>query len=231
MSVLDAMIGWLAPPVCIVCGQEGSSLCLACAEEEVLPFGIKCWRCGAVSKNGRTCDTCRATGSPLHVWVSTDYEGAAAQLVRLYKYGHQRVAAKTLAATMAQTFLNFNTAEEMTRKNFLIVPVPTASSRVRQRGFDHTSLLAKEIARQLGLPSKNTLMRRGQQHQVGAKRSDRLIQMQGQIYAPRPTQIKGRHIVLVDDVVTTGGTMIAAAKAARAAGAKSVSALIFAKKL
>jgi ComF family protein len=115
--------------------------------------------------------------------------------------------------------------------DYLVVPVPTATARVRERGFDHTDLLAKQIAIILRLSEAKALRRLGQTRQLGSKREDRLIQLSGNFAVKNPHRARGQDILLVDDVVTTGGSIIAAAKALRVAGAKSVDALIFAKKL
>ncbi len=229
MSVLDLAIGWLAPPVCVICTREGSALCVSCAAAEIIPYGEHCWSCGAVSAGGRTCERCRLPGSPRHVWITTNYEAAAQELVKKYKFGHQRAAADSLADLMIQTFQDFNGHQSL--PDYLVVPVPTATSRLRQRGFDHSVLLAKLIGRQLKLENGSVLSRLGQARQLGAKRSVRLSQPADNYLVKAPNAIKGRDILLIDDVVTTGATIRAATKVLRAAGARRVDALVFAKRL
>lgn len=231
MRLLDSMMGWLAPPVCLCCGQEGSALCSICESSEVLPYGAKCWHCGRLSSDASACTAARAGGSPRYVWVSTDYEGAAKDLIRLYKYGQMRAAVIPIAEVMSRTFLDFNSDDDIAARNYLLVPIPTASSRMRRRSFDHASLLARQISSKLKTDSARVLSRLGQTKQVGAKRSERLKQLKGKMYVKNPGKVAGRNILLVDDVVTTGATINAASTALRAHGAKSVSALIFAKKL
>jgi ComF family protein len=231
MRLLEKTIGWLAPPTCIVCGLEGATLCLNCSENEIIPFGMRCWRCNKVSNRSKTCESCRHTGSPAHVWMSTDYEGAPKELLRIYKFKHQRLAAESLVDLMVETFLTFNSDEDITRKDYLLVPIASATSRVRQRGFDHTALLAKKAAHRLRLEYAPSLGRLGQSRQVGARREQRMAQLEDMFYVRTPRLVKNRSIILVDDVITTGATVSAATKALRAAGAKSVDALVFAKKL
>lgn len=226
MSVLESAIGWLAPPQCVSCGLEGSALCLDCSTSEIIAFGGRCWRCGALSESGRTCPGCRRLGGPGFVWINTNYEGMAQDLVRLYKFGQARIAAQPMADLMAQNFLRSHLPGD-----YLIVPVPTATSRVRQRGFDHSSLLAKLLARKLRLDYYPALRRLGQTRQLGSKRDDRLTQLASSFVVKNPRQILGRDILLIDDVITTGGTLIEATKALRAAGAGRVDALVFAKRL
>lgn len=231
MCILDSMIGWLAPPICICCGQEGQTLCGICKETELLPFGAKCWHCGAASVDAAACERARRVGSPKFIWIATDYESTAKELVRTYKFGQQRSVCVPIADAMLQTLLDFNSDEDIAKKDWIIVPVPTATSRVRQRGFDHTSLLAREIAINLKAEVRKPLGRLGQSRQLGAKRNDRLTQLGDKFYVKNPAAVHGRNILLIDDVITTGATIIEAAKTIRLTGAKSVSALVFAKRL
>ena len=132
---------------------------------------------------------------------------------------------------MAETFLQFNSDSQIAAANYLVVPVPTATSRMRARSFDHAELLAKHFAQSLKIEHSKVLARLGHSRQLGAKRSVRLTQQLGNYYALSPKTIKGRNVLLVDDVLTTGATLRAATKVLRAAGAKHVDALVFAKRL
>jgi ComF family protein len=165
------------------------------------------------------------------LWITTDYEGIAKELIHTYKFDHQRVAAKSIARLMADTFLSFNSDKDIVKLNYLVVPIPTASSRVRQRGFDHSVLLAQKMADRLQIPSRSVLRRVGQSRQLGAPRQIRLRQLDGSYQVHDPKLLERRNVLLVDDVLTTGGTLCAASRALRHVGASRVDALVFAKRL
>lgn len=231
MSVLDQAIGLLAPADCVGCGREGAALCRACTLAEIVPYGERCFGCGKLSRRCQSCSACRSHNSPNFVWVSTDYETIAKDLVQRLKFGHQRVAAQAIARVMVATFLDFNPDWLVQKKSYLIVSLPTATSRLRQRGFDHTALIASGISGLVRVENRNLLRRLGQSRQVGAKRYLRTRQLKDMFYPSKPEALKGRNILLIDDVVTTGATLQEAAKTLRRAGARSVDALVFAKKL
>lgn len=231
MSLMEAAIGWLAPPDCLVCGAEGLALCGDCSTFEIKPFGERCWRCNSLSPGSRACINCRHLSPLSFVWISTNYEGLPQALVRRYKFDHLRAAAEPLAQIMADTFQSITGSNDIFTRDYLVMPLPTATSRVRERGFGHSELLAKTIAGNLRLEYSNSLRRLGQSRQLGAKRQDRLVQLADSFAVRKPRRVAGRKILLIDDVLTTGGSLISAAKTIKAAGAQQINALVFAKRL
>jgi ComF family protein len=110
----------------------------------------------------------------------------------------------------------------------VVVPVPLHWTRRWRRGYNPAALLARGVARELALPilPRALVRRRRGRHQVGLGRRDRLAALAG-VFAARPSaarHLRGRSILLVDDVVTTGATMEACATALRTAGATHVTA-------
>jgi competence protein ComFC len=231
MSLLETMVGWLAPSLCVGCGAEGTSLCVACATSEILSFGERCFSCDALSEKSRTCLKCRQNGAPNSVYVSTTYDGIAKDLLQKYKFGQHRAASSSITSLMAETFISLNGYEAIAQSNYLVIPVPTATSRVRQRGFDHADLLARMLANKLKLQKGKPLIRFGQTRQVGVSRLSRLRQLEGSYFVRKPELVAGKNILLVDDVVTTGATLRAATKELKKAGARRVDSLVFAKRL
>ena len=154
------------------------------------------------------------------MYVTTEYKEWAKDLVNALKFKSMRQASTPIARIMAEQLPYFDRVT-------LIVPLPTAPKRVRQRGFDHTGYIAREISKITNLKYLKILRKTDNRRQVGATRKQRLIQAKESYTVIKPKDVRGRDILLVDDVATTGASLGAAVRALKDAGAKSVRAAVF----
>jgi predicted amidophosphoribosyltransferase len=192
-------------------------------------FPLRCPGCGRPADP--VCDTCARTLRPppaaappvgVDAWVAAfAYEGAARELVARAKYDQARAAIPWLAAALAGALAAHFPAPALDAVTW----APTTASRRRQRGFDHAQLLARRVARTLGLPLRPRLRRRPGPPQTGLPSAARRV---GPSFSPVGPSFAGR-LLLVDDVATTGATLSAAAAALRAGGARTVVAATVAR--
>ncbi len=222
MSLLDLLISGIAPYDCLGCGSEGRLLCAGCSRG-LRPAPACCYRCRIPSVGSLTCPACLSATCLRQVAAATVYEELAKNLVWKLKFGRAMGAAREIAAQMVPL------ARHPGPGGLLIVPVPTATTRIRQRGYDQARLLARELARRVRQPYADVLARQNQAHQVGASRGQRLEQLAGAFRVTKPKLVRGASILLIDDVVTTGATLEAAATCLHLAGAGEITALVFAQ--
>ena len=213
----------MAPHECLSCGQEGLLVCGLCAPEVFEEVPDRCYRCLAMSMDSAVCIKCRRTSPLKHVWVATEYDGISKRLVSLMKFDRAKAAAQPIASHMASTLPYLDTS-------IIVTHLPTATARQRSRGYDQSELIARKIARLKEVKYSPLLLRRGQGRQVGASRQQRIKQATGMFLPFKPQSIKGAHILLVDDILTTGASLESAAKTLKLAGAKQVDAIVFAQK-
>jgi predicted amidophosphoribosyltransferase len=207
VEIVRAVSIALVPPLCAACGRS------------CRPEGIVCNRC---SRRLADADPLLGNGPAGldRVWSSAPYEGVARDLVGALKFRRLLPVAELMAERI----------EWMAPAHMLsgtIVPVPPAPPRLRRRGFDPAGELGAALAARLEAPLAECLERRGGGRQVGRRRAERIG------HPPRigAAGAPPRSALLVDDVLTTGATLTACAKALRAAGASRVVAVTFARRL
>ncbi len=211
MRLLQQIARLIAPPVCISCGREGAILCELCRGQLVPPPSGRCFWCGRTSSMGQTCQVCRQFLALTGVRVAGGYDGSVRILIRRLKYYHQREAAVVLASLIAPLFRG--------ERFQVVTSVPVATTRLRQRGYNQSELIARHVARSLGVSYRPLLQRDRNVQQVGKTRNQRLSQVRN-IFTT--AQANPGRILLIDDVVTTGATLNACATALKRAGATEV---------
>lgn len=202
------------------CDNEGSLLCEACSISEVPFVASTCYSCGEITKNFETCRKCRRQSPLSSVWVVTKYEAIAKKLIHELKFYSRRGAAEPIAL-LGLGILPLPDGH-------IVTHLPTSSLHIRRRGFDQSKLIAKSLAR--GRYKYSPLLRRLKKiHQIGANKKQRQEQLAGAFMAVNKYLIKNAKILLVDDVATTGASLEEAARTLKKAGAKEVSAVVFAR--
>jgi ComF family protein len=188
--------------------------------------GLACSKCGLFLNGPEAlhgtvlCGLCRRGAFAFEQARSFGwYEGTLRSLIHLLKYTRFRPLAKPLARQLALRIGDFNT------KSFdLVLPVPLHSNRRRQRGFNQSELVAAEIAKLFRIPAgaKGCVRVRDTLPQTGLRAAERRRNVAGAFHVPRPQSVRSRRVLLIDDVLTTGATANACARALLDAGATGV---------
>lgn len=209
--MLEHIIDILAPHHCVGCKSAGSILCEACRLNitEVEPV---CYRCEAPTGRMWRCNDCNDNKVIDGVWVAGLYDGALKEAVSAYKFFRAKHGHRALGELLHDAAPLLPEA--------VVTAVPTSARHRRQRGYDQAALLARRFATLRGLPCQPLLTRRGHSRQLGASRRQRFAQA-AHAFATREIAMPPVAVV-IDDVVTTGATIEAAARALKAAGVTTV---------
>lgn len=232
---LNAVIGVVYPPSCIACHAavgQAQALCPGCWSGIGFIERPYCERLGtpfAVDLGAGLLSPAAIADPPVfgRARAVCRFDGTARDLVHKLKYGDRQELALTLGRMMAQA------GRELLPDADLLVPVPLHRTRLWTRRFNQASALGAVVARLAGLPLQPVALARVKRtrQQIGLTRAQRADNLQGAFKVPPDSKpaIEGRSVLLVDDVLTTGATVNAAARALLRAGATRVDVLTFAR--
>ena len=235
-TFFSSLVDLLYPPTCLYCGEV--------LEKEMPPF---CWHClSQISFITSPC--CPYCGYPYTESDEIDhpcgdclinppsftlarslgrYEGILMEVIHRFKYGRKRSIGVALGKMMAlSSYPSFNID-----KYDLVMPVPLHVKRLKSRTFNQALILAREIARHFSLSLDCLTLRRrlNTESQVGLSSKQREQNVKGAFVVTNAANIKGRRILLVDDVYTTGSTVMECARVLKRWGAQEVAILTVAR--
>lgn len=239
---LTAAVDLVFPPFCPVCAARLGAgrrdpLCGDCWErlERIAP--PCCRLCGApfegvfldgyAGPDAGRCGGCQGRRPPwAYARAAVRYGGCARDAIHAFKFGGRRAMAAPLAALVADLgpSLPLGVVD-------VIVPVPLHPRRERERGFNQSWLLARRLAEAWGLTARGDVLTRrvatAPQTDLGA--AARRLNVRDAFAVRRPELVAGRHVLLVDDVLTTGATVSECAVALRSGGAATVGVVTVAR--
>jgi ComF family protein len=238
MRLFRHLLDFFLPTSCAYCnGPVGNSgipyFCASCWADFTAMTGPVCPSCGKPFESPETlshspdhcCLPCRQTPPVFDQALSIGYfEGPLREAIHQFKYRPCRALGKPLGSWMAKNIRPVSDIDG-------IIPVPLHVARLRQRGFNQALILAHELSSTFSLPlSFDNLKRvRPTRPQVELSGSERIKNVAGAFSLRRPDEMRGRDILLIDDVYTTGATMNECARVLKDAGASRVTALTIAR--
>ena len=224
------MLDFALPPRCAGCGAITAQVdlfCQACwTDVEFLGSG-GCQTCGIPleATEADTCGACLAAPPRLdRIRAAVAYGDAARSLVLRLKYGRKTALARTMAAYMKRSLGDLSPGA-------VLVPVPLHRWRLWQRGFNQSALIGRQLARQTGAAFEVDLLQRSRAtpRLKGMSVAERRQAVNGAFALREGRDVRGRSIILVDDVFTTGSTASACAKLLKRHGAASVELIAWAR--
>ncbi len=228
----NALVDIIFPPICAVCRATVSdlrktyNLCAECEEKIHLKTGFECAVCGARLPEGKK--ICHRE-TPYILAASAKYEDKNLQrLIWQLKYQNQTASARPLVHLMTRYWLELGIKFE----NALIIPIPLHRRRLKSRGFNQAELLARRFAKKVGFPINTSLLRRVRYLKPQAEcknREERALNIQNCFQVKNSGLVSGKTIILVDDVTTSGATLLEAANVIKKAGSKNIIALVAAR--
>lgn len=204
------LLDLIFPFTCRGCGRLGSLLCERCKKYNIRADVKICPRC---RKNRKKCSCA------VPVYAFSYREGLIVKLLEDYKYKSVRATAKILAEC-----LDLIVPKDL--EEAIVVPLPTSGKHIRERGLDHTRLIAKELCKmRLGFNFKKVLVRHGNAVQVGKDEETRRRQAE-RAYEVVSEVSSEKTYLLIDDVWTTGASMEAAISVMQKAGANKLASAV-----
>lgn len=221
-KVIHTILDVIFPMACAGCGAHAQAICDDCLR--VISYrGLECFFCGQKAENANICAYCKEK-YPLEsiVWLWRYNNEKTRAIIAAFKYRKRRALAPALASRMRIAIAQSNLP-----KNIIIVPIPLHKDKERERGFNQAALLAKN----LGIPINADVLMRAKATPPQARthsRRERQAQIKNAFRVINKDTLAEKNILLIDDVATTGATLVEAASTLKKAGAAKIYAAVLA---
>jgi len=218
----------LFPQWCVGCGKEGEFLCSSCHRSLPRLMPPLCPRCGKPQPSGILCPGCVGWQTEIEgIRSPFRFDGVIRHAIHQLKYQNLRAVAGPLAELLHKYLVTNPVPGEV------LVPVPLHKKRLRERGYNQSSLLAKGLGKLLNLPVVDDCLIRGRHTHPQAKTSnveERRSNVTG-AFTCHDHRLQGKQVLLIDDVATSGATLDSCAAGLEAARATSVWGLVLAREI
>ena len=223
-----AVVGFLFPERCVGCGKEGDFICRLCQQSLLQITLPACPKCGRPQTDGKLCSDCTDWQAKIDgIRSPFRFDGAIRQAIYELKYHNLRAIATPLAELLQQYLITNPIPAE------ILVPVPLHRKRLRERGYNQSGLLARELSKLINLPTIGDCLIR-QRYAPPQARTSNVEERRSNIYdafACLDWRLRDKRVLLIDDVATSGATLDACAKALKTAGASLVWGLVMAREI
>jgi competence protein ComFC len=213
---MEKLLNLIFIPECIFCHKLGSffcDLCLASCNKSKLQF-------------------VRAKKFPVTFLFVYEYERFIRTCIRSAKYKNKHFAAFKVLSEKVALQLESKLRELFNNEAPCILPIPASPQKLTARGFNQAELIAQKFSKHLGFPLETSLLLRSKDTsaQYTNNKKQRFTNLKNAFVVKNPAHIKGKSVLVVDDVCTTGATFLEAARVLLNAGAKQITCISLARK-
>jgi len=216
------------PRRCVGCGKGGGFLCPECLGKLPRLLPLLCPHCGRPQASGIVCPSCWQRKTEIDgIRSPFRFDGAIREAVHQLKYRNLKAISPCLAELLAD-YLRSNPLP-----GEVFVPVPLHPRRLRERGYNQSGLLARDLGRRINLPVIEDCLIRVKQAQPQVRAVDVEERRRNVVdaFVCRDEKVSGKQIILIDDVCTSGATLESCAAALKNKGATSVWGLTLAREI
>jgi ComF family protein len=216
------------PQKCIGCGKAGEILCRSCKKSFIRIVSPICPKCGKPQPDGIICPKCVSWRNNIDgIRSPFKFDGTLREAILQFKYKNLTCLAKPLAILLNE-YMKYNPLSVQA-----IIPVPLNSKRLRERGYNQSDLLAKELSKLTSIPEDTGCLKRTKYvlPQAKTKSLEERLNNTYQAFSCINSRVRYSSVLLLDDVSTSGATLDACAKALKDAGVLSVWGLVLAREL
>lgn len=223
---MEKVLDVLFPPRCFGCWDGYGHICHKCLLECKIARHFYCVVCDKPSVLGETHELCQTEESPVCIFSAFEYKGLVRDCIMQAKYKAMlfaplKVVAKEAADLASKCDMKFD--------HHIVVPIPLSVKRNRERGFNQAGIIARQMAERFSLAYQDSILVRSKETiaQHEKTRQARFANMRNAFSTRR--DLNGKRVLVVDDICTTGATLLEASKALYQAGATEVRCFTLAK--
>lgn len=238
MNVFNYLINLIFPPRCVACrkpsfNEKFETVCDSCLKSIPIHNGLRCSECNRhLTKPKLPCHSKKG----FIIAGAADYKNQVVrELIHALKYKNIKKAAEPLAYIinlyLIKSGLKDKSAQsDKKRQKAICIPLPISLERQKERGFNQSSLLASLVLENNPIKKEVLLKNKNTKPQIECESYvERAINTSGSFVVIKPEEVKGKNIILVDDVYTSGATAREAVKILKMAGVKKVMVLVVAR--
>lgn len=224
IKIWNSCLDYIFPKQCFGCQSEGEYLCSACFDK-IRFLDNKCYLCETETSSLGVCPSCQEKSSIDNIIVATKYGGSVVgRMVEDFKYNFVESLSEKLIQILAYQVREKNLRSGI--QSGVIVPIPLHKKRLAERGFNQSSVLARKLAEVFEVEVQEDILKRTKHTDQQAKltRQERLVNIKNAFIVNSVVALP-EHIILIDDVLTTGATFSEAAKILKKSGVREITCM------